>query len=181
MFLRIFFCRRRGGTASVGSTRKTSIAWTLVHAIVNQSTCTNPIVSEAVDGDTWRGEEASIFNWTHEITSCEQLSDGLHVDSSWHDLHLMADRGRSRSMIDGRSWPDRGAILAHLRQNQDHDHGRMMGHDRGVIVAIKPTSQPDQTDAIFGQKFHLKDNVSPPCSSTFDRFVKELSKFEGRS
>ena len=30
----------------------------------------------------------------------------------------MHDRG----LIVVRSWPDRGAIVAHLRQNKDHDH-----------------------------------------------------------
>ena len=32
----------------------------------------------------------------------------------------------------------------------------MMGHDRQVIMAIKPTSRSDQTAAIFGRKFPLK-------------------------
>ena len=56
MFLRIFFCRQCGGTAGIGSDRKTSIAWTRVHAIVNQSTCANPIISDAFDGRhvAWR-------------------------------------------------------------------------------------------------------------------------------
>ena len=69
-------------------------------------------LSEAIDvpqGNTWLPKETSIFNRTHQITSRNQASDGLHVDSH---RHLTADRGRSRTTIDVRSWPDRRAIVA---------------------------------------------------------------------
>ena len=57
-----------------------------------------------------------------------------------------------------------------------------MAHDPRAIVAIDSAPRPHQTAGNFGPTFPFKTGVfSLLCSSTFDRFVKELSEFRGRS
>ena len=47
--------------------------------------------------------------------------------------------------------------------------------------ASNPLPQPLQLPMIFGPTSSLKSHVFSLCSSTFDRFVKELSEFRERS
>ena len=86
---------------------------------------------------------------------------------------------------------DRGSIVA----GSPHDQGQFsakLGMIRRGIEATRPPSEPlprplqiaSTTASIahdFGLIFPLKSHVFSLCSSTFDRFVKKLSKFQGRS
>ena len=77
-------------------------------------------------------------------------------------------------MIGSRSWPD---------------HGFFLKQNRGLVKANpEATSSPSKTAPTtasiaheIGPIFSLKTHVVLHCSSTFDRFVKELRKFRGRS
>ena len=51
----------------------------------------------------------------------------------------------------------------------------------GKFIVVNPLPRPHQLATIFGPNFPLKSHVFLPCSTTFDRFVKELRKFRGRS
>ena len=58
-----YLCRTRGCIRAVGEDRKTSIAWTRVHAIINQETCSKSGVSGEIcdlPGDTWTLQERPI-------------------------------------------------------------------------------------------------------------------------
>ena len=100
-----------------------------------------------------------------------------------------SDRLSSGIMIDTRSWPDRGPIVgsceAKLKLNWGrihHNFGsykatpRNLSHD-----ASNPPPRPIQSPRSSGQFPSLKACISLLCSSTFDRLVKKLSEFRGRS
>ena len=91
-----------------------------------------------------------------------------------------------------RSWPNRGPIVARSRLKCmifggeiEADWLRNWSHDprprNRPLDAIKPPPQPRQLPTIFGPILSLNTHVLLPFFSTFDRFVKELSKFWGRS
>ena len=102
-------------------------------------------------GDGWTRRERLIFightivkvqrdlKWTHrERTIVEIFITGRLLDD-WiekdHEPRLMCDRGS----IVAQSWPDHGAIVAHLMRNQDHDHLALMPHDyRGIVANNRP-------------------------------------------
>ena len=111
-----------------------------------------------------RSSEGS--HWTIEIT----------IDPrSWLD----------RDAIVARSRRDRGAIVALLKQKCGSIHGQSGSHDAAPRNRFhdpcKSLPRPLQLPTIFGLIFPLKTHVFSLCSSTFDQFAKELSKFRGRS
>ena len=91
----------------------------------------------------------------------------------------------TRITIDARSWPDRGVIVVPLkwklrriyRTSGSHDTAR--GNRFHDLAKLLPRSH--QTASKSGLIFTLKTHVILPCSSTFDRFMKELSEFRSRS
>ena len=110
------------------------------------------------------------------------------------------NRRRPRIMISPQSWPNRRPIVARSWP----DRGKNRGYSKVKIVAklwllqcqsgshdvaqwrplprrINSTPQPRQSAMIFWLIFPSKTLVFSLCSSTFDRFVKELSQFQGRS
>ena len=94
---------------------------------------------------------------------------------------IMARSSRDRGPIVARSYPRfrliHHQIGAELSWTWSHDQcQRNHPHD-----AIKPLPGPHQSATIFGPNFSLKTDVFLSCSSTFDRIVKKLSEFRGRS
>ena len=95
------------------------------------------------------------------------------------------DRWSIDITIDARSWRDRGPIMAPI----EAESRPICGQSRSYDVAprnrshnpCKSPPRPHQSAIIFGRNFPLKTHVFLLSSSTFDRFVKELSKFRGRS
>ena len=101
-------------------------------------------------------------------------------------------RGRStdgqdhdRGPIAARSWPDRGQIDGYSQLKRSGIYGqhgsfefapRKRSHDHA-----KPLPRPPLQPTISGLIFSLKPCISLLCSSTFDRLVKKLSEFRGRS
>ena len=92
-----------------------------------------------------------------------------------------SDRGFFLKRNWKRSWPDhcafRSKIEADLSRNWSHEAAQeIRPHD-----AIKPRPRPLQLPTIFRLIFPLITHVFSLCYSTFDRFMKELRKFRGRS
>ena len=97
-----------------------------------------------------------------------------------------------RGPITSGSWTDHCLIMATFKRDQsffwseiEADSSRNGSHDlcpwNRPLDAIKPLPRPLQLPTIFGLIFPLKTHVFSLCSGTFDRFVKELSEFQGRS
>ena len=90
-------------------------------------------------------------------------------------------QGGSRSRSNHDHGPIVASFEANLRKNSlkfgSYEAARRnCSHDLS-----KPLPRPLQLPTIFGLIFPLKTHVFSLCSSTFDRFVKELSEFRGRS
>ena len=123
---------------------------------------------------------------------------GPIVARSWSDRPTIVPNRRIRILIYGsstiaarspgnqnpiaaRSCPRSGLIQCQnwedsSRDSSDDPAQRNFSHD-----PIKSRPRPRQLPTIFGLMLPLKSHVFLPCSSTFDRFVKELSEFRGRS
>ena len=97
----------------------------------------------------------SDLHQTHEITSRNQMSDELHVDSPQHDPHLTADKGRSQTTIDTRSWSDRGSFEAKSRPRSSPNDGSQSPSGRGHQSA--PTTASDGRN--FRAKIPFKTDV----------------------
>ena len=95
----------------------------------------------------------------------------------------------TRITIDARSWPDCGAIMVPLKRKL-----RLICHEIEATIVINGSRRPHDRswpsirlhDRIKrpqnrAKNFSLKTYISLLCSSTFDRFMKELSEFQGRS
>ena len=106
------------------------------------------------------------------------------------------DRRRVSTTIDARSRPDRGAIVAEIaakivakvKRNwswNQADSSRIWSHDpcpkNRLHDAWKPLPRMLQLATIFVPISPLKAHVVLLCSLTFDRLVKKLSEFRGRS
>ena len=106
------------------------------------------------------------------------------------------DRRRVSTTIDARSRPDRGAIVAEIaakivakvKRNwswNQADSSRIWSHDpcpkNRLHDAWKPLPRMLQLATIFVPISPLKTHVVLLCSLTFDRLVKKLSEFRGRS
>ena len=90
-----------------------------------------------------------------------------------------------RGPIVARSWHDRGPIVASfLKQSQPNKPQIPELRCRRVkpfLDAANPRPRPAPSPTISGLILSLKTHVLLLLLSTFDRFVKELSKFRGRS
>ena len=111
--------------------------------------------------------------------------------------HRSAIYRRSLSgKIDARSRPNRGAIVAkivekivaHVERNWSRNQAnssRIWSHNprpkNRLHEAWKPLPRMLQLTTIFEPIPSLKTHVLLLCSSTFDRLVKKLSEFRGRS
>ena len=94
-----------------------------------------------------------------------------------------------RGPITARSWPDRGAIVAKIGGFLTVKSGQ---NRRGIEAVSSPIGTAPTTlanrlhdrsnDPRSSDQFSsLKEGIPLSCSLTFDRFVKELSEFRGRS
>ena len=102
----------------------------------------------------------------------------------------------TRTTIVARSWCDRGSIAAQSGRNLwpfqrkiEANLWPIRGQSRSYDVAprncshdpCKPPSRSPPSPTISSLIFPLKACIPLFCSSTFDQFMKELSKFRGRS
>ena len=101
-------------------------------------------------------------------------------------LHLVGrrstdDQDHDRGPIAMRSWHDHGTFEAkieiNLPQFWEPRHRRRESPPRPRETAPMTASFAHESELIFS----LKTDVFLSCSLTFDRFVKELSEFRGRS
>ena len=90
-----------------------------------------------------------------------------------------------RRSIVALSWPDRAMIRAHieakLKSNSLRNWSRILAKWNRSHDPCKTPPQPRQLPTIFGPILSLNTHVLLPYFLTFDRFVKELSEFRGRS
>ena len=112
------------------------------------------------------------------------------VESERRFFHLIGrrstdDQDHDRRTIVARSRRDRGVIVVPLKQKLRRNYHKSGSHDtaRGNRFhdPAKPLPRPLQLPTIIRLIFSLKTHVFSLCSSTFDRFMKELSEFRGRS
>ena len=88
-----------------------------------------------------------------------------------------------------RSWPDRGAKIVEIGAKsttefgQNHRGIKATTHAQGIASMMLENRPHERVNCpLSSDQFpSLKACISLLCSSTFDRFVKELSKFRGRS
>ena len=107
-----------------------------------------------------------------------------------------SDRRTINDLPGLRSRPDRGPIVglleakiaAILKQNRSEIMADSKSIRKLRLQVMKPAPRrmdsaprPHQLPTIVGPISLLKTHVLLLCSSTFDRFVKELSEFRGRS
>ena len=78
-------------------------------------------------------------------------------------------------------WLDCGVLEAKLKRNCSKMEATLPHEGIAPTTPQKPPSRPLQLPTILGPIFSLKACIPLSCSSTFDRFVKELSEFRGRS
>ena len=105
------------------------------------------------------------------------LSHGGH-ESKWdHGSRSSRDRD-SWSPVDHGSFAARSSIIR--RAIVAHDHLALMAHDHHAIMSI---NQPftGSNYPHFSREFLLKNWCYSLLFLTFDQFVRQLSKFEGRS
>ena len=122
---------------------------------------------------------------------CNRAAIAHH--SSWNLLHdhRMAIVGASVP----RSTPDRGPIMADRGENRGYSEAKLKLNSppirRGIEATIYAHGIAPSTPSNclhdpsiahdFGLIFPLKACISLLCCSTFDRFMKKLSEFRGRS
>ena len=114
----------------------------------------------------------------------------LGPPSAWNRFHSIGrrathDQDHDHGPIATRSWPDRGMIVVHLKPKLRLTYLKFGSYDaapenRSHDALIAPP-RTRQLPMIFDPILPLKSHVFLLCSSTFDRFVKELSEFRGRS
>ena len=84
-----------------------------------------------------------------------------------------------------RSRRDRGMIVVHLKPKLRLTYLKFGSYDAALENRAhdpeKPLPRPPLSPTNSGQFPSLNACISLLCSSTFDRFVKELSEFRGRS
>ena len=107
----------------------------------------------------------------------------------WTHLDEMIKIGGRKSNLREIVVHDRREIEVHDRREivvQDcheivvHDRRAIMAHDHGVILAMNRPS-PNQTTMIFRRNFFFKYRCYSLWTLTFDRFLKQLSEFKGKS
>ena len=115
--------------------------------------------SYAIVGYIWRA-------WDHHRTAPGRRRGLISVSGENRTAGVLS----RRTTIDARSWLFKRQFGSHdaTKENRSHD-------------PINPLPQPHQTAQIFGPKSFLKPMYSLVCSSTFDWFMKQLSKFGAKS
>ena len=111
------------------------------------------------------------------------------IDSAIFRRRSMVDRDHDQPTIVARSRRDRGPIVVRswllLRLIWERIHREFGSYEAAQRNRShnlsKPLPRPLQLPTIFGLIFPLKTHVFSLCTSTFDRFVKKLSEFRGRS
>ena len=141
---------------------------------------------------TWFPSNGGESSWKNSMIAARSNRDrgSFSVESERRFSELIGRRSLEHQYHDRRpivarswrkSWLFRSKIKAKfttkLERNWSHNiAARNRFHD-----AINQPSRPLQLPTILGPISPLKSHVFSLCSSTFDRFVKELSKFRGRS
>ena len=101
-------------------------------------------------------------------------SSGAHDRGNLHQrrmirwLRRLVEEFHDRGAIEPRSRCDRATIVTHLERSWHMITPRLMAHDHRAIMAINPTSRPNQTAPKFGQKSPLKGQCIPLSFLTFD-------------
>ena len=134
------------------------------HAIVARSARDRRAFSGKSGATTSRNQRQGFSNWIRR-----------------HRLRFNHDRGSwsrfDRGLIAPRSGLFHRYIKADSSRNWSHEATQgNRSHD-----PCNPPPRPHQSATIFGQNFPLKACILPSCSSTFDRFIRKLSKFRWRS
>ena len=127
-------CRRRGGIADVKCDRVDPSPRDL-----DQDMCVKKFISDAIDGQHMASRGGVNLHRMALIESQSTSSKRIPGFIGWSQFikilaHQRGTRGhiwcirrndaqspRDHGPIASRSWPDRGAIMAHLMRNQDHD------------------------------------------------------------
>ena len=102
-------------------------------------------------------------------------------EDSWKNSTIVVRSNRDRNAIQPRSQCDRAAIVAHLERSWHMVMSWLMAHDPRAIVAINPTSRPDQTAAKIEQKFPLKRRCIPPYFLNFWLIREEIKQIWRKS
>ena len=129
--------------------------------------------------DTWRHEELLIFIRSSALNEAVDRVDedqtALIKSRSWCivERHVDASDSPRRLMAIGRQKPTDHEIMT-------HDRRAIMAHDQRVIMTIDGPFI-GSNGSRFSWELLFKNRCSSLVFSTFDRFVKQLSKFEGRS
>ena len=110
--------------------------------------------------------------------------------SVWNHFHsigrrAMLDQDHNHGPIAARSWPDRGMIVVNFEAKIETILPQIRELRRRTRESFprrrNRRSRPAPSSTISSPISSLKSHVLLLCSLTFDRFVKELSKFRGRS
>ena len=110
--------------------------------------------------------------------------------SAWNRFHSIRrrathDQDHDHGPIATRSCPHRCMIVVHLKPNLRLTYLKFGSYDAAPENRAhdpeKPLPPPPLSPTNSGQFPSLKTCISLLCSSTFDRFVKELSELRGRS
>ena len=110
--------------------------------------------------------------------------------SAWNHFHSIGrratrDQDHDHGPIAARSWPDHGMIVVNFEAKIETILPQIRELRRRTRESFprRPNrrSRPAPSSTISSPISSLKSHVLLLCSSTFDRFMKELSEFRGRS
>ena len=124
-------CRRRAGITSSGSYREASIAWTRVHAIISQSTCTKSALSDDNRRLTLRHVASRGAPDLHQIKCISMWRYSSDGSSDSARMIMAHDRGS----IVARSPRDRGEITRRFGPRLLSIDG---SHDRTITSSFRP-------------------------------------------
>ena len=106
-----------------------------------------------------------------------RICSEIDAQSTHDQATIVVDRGRSRR----KAWPGRNGNHGEIKA-KSWPISKLRRHPKESLpLPIKPPPRSPSIALDFGPISPLKTHVLLLCSSTFDRFVKELSKFRGRS
>ena len=106
-----------------------------------------------------------------------RMCSEIDAQSTHDQATIVVDRGRSRR----KAWPGGIAIHGKIKANSWPISKRQRRPKESLPRPLQTASMIASIAHVFGPNFLFKTMYFPLCSSTFDRFVKELSKFRGRS
>ena len=110
--------------------------------------------------------------------------------SEWNHFHSIGRRATCDQDLDhgpiaARSWHDRGMIVVHFEGQIETILPQIRELRRRTRESLprrrNQRSRPAPSSTISSPISSLKSHVLFLCSSTFDRLVKKLSEFRGRS